>query len=1267
MAPTRRRASESSDKKDEPEMERSPKAHRLSNGSRASTSSSPDGSTTASPNESMNGYPAGAAMDEDREVDNEEQASGSKGKGKRRFIPDDKEANEEEEEEEEEDLPEKEKAEDFAEKARQMAELCREQEEEDRRMDDGEKDAADEENDAPRTKTKKGKKEKKEKDEKSRGSKKKSEAGVVLKINVSNFMCHRKLTVPLCKQVNFINGRNGSGKSAILAALQICLGAKAHLTHRAKKMTDFIRHGWKGDAVLEVTLLNTEHGFMFEEYGESITIRRTIKQPSGGGFALVGADGAVKSKEKSELTRLLDTLNIQVDNPCAVLDQENSKKFLQGSESDKYAFFMKATDLERIHADSLETGRSISTMKAGHHDAVSMLPKYQEIVRQLKLELKEYENLRELKEKINRLQEQTVWAHVNVFEEAVAEHEEAIKERNAEVEKGQEKIAQLGKEIEDTLASKEEVKARYDTRVDEITRLKKVALEAGKQLVDAQAPLLQLRTQRSTLEGEKRDKTAAKSLAARKVKAAREAAKRSASDQREKTLLGQIQQTEDSLSVVASMLEQRGGEEKMFQLGQAVHRAQDAAGKARQDYDNSSHELVALKQELRSLETEKFDPLRAMAPFMPGLVRKISQEARQFSSPPVGPIGASIQLKEECQEFRACIEGHLSRNLNNFVVSCQQDKTRLMAVVRSYRGSYRGSDKNFPLPTIIVQAPQARYRPPQNPPGYLQIMQAINVNNDQAFNSLVDQCSIEKNCLFATKEEAEKACLRGRSGSYQRMPHGMFEAYYPSQGGKSCSKFNVSDGNVQTRMNIVDTRRHKSVLGVDEGTQKQEIRAQIQQTNAVVEQLRAIADAEARTAKAAETAMRTEEQERFRLDDQSKKFSIERTKLANQLMALQAKKNDSSDPTEELERDLEVATEELDGVLAELATMEGQIREIAAQVEPFKQAKEAAKKAHKEAGDAASTVQEEFEDSEQVVNNLRNKINRVQGWVAKISADVQTLSRDKDKNQADLEKTLEKANLYMTNMRAKDGLEWDGVRVESRGLTVEQLEHKVQVSRKRYEKEREKRCKRSKTKEEVESQLLQAYNLFKEKEKLADTLEGNMEMLSNERNQRTRRWRQMRDFVARQTSRLFDAYLQEKGASGEVRFDNECQTLGLTYQKDSSDNASQCSDVKLLSGGERSFATLALLLALGQSHECPFRVMDEFDVFMDAMSRNIAIKQVIEFAKRDSSRQFILITPQDLSSVTASDACKIIKMQPPRKGDHNQTTLEETLGGGGAP
>ncbi len=48
--------------------------------------------------------------------------------------------------------------------------------------------------------------------------------------------------------------------------------------------------------------------------------------------------------------------------------------------------------------------------------------------------------------------------------------------------------------------------------------------------------------------------------------------------------------------------------------------------------------------------------------------------------------------------------------------------------------------------------------------------------------------------------------------------------------------------------------------------------------------------------------------------------------------------------------------------------------------------------------------------------------------------------------------------------------------------------------------------------------------------------------------------------------------------------------------------------------------------------------MDEFDVFMDAMSRNIAIRQVIEFARKDNSRQFILITPQ-VCIVSYTNSC----------------------------
>lgn len=45
-------------------------------------------------------------------------------------------------------------------------------------------------------------------------------------------MCHDALEVTLNPNVNFIIGRNGSGKSAILTALTVGLGARANITSR---------------------------------------------------------------------------------------------------------------------------------------------------------------------------------------------------------------------------------------------------------------------------------------------------------------------------------------------------------------------------------------------------------------------------------------------------------------------------------------------------------------------------------------------------------------------------------------------------------------------------------------------------------------------------------------------------------------------------------------------------------------------------------------------------------------------------------------------------------------------------------------------------------------------------------------------------------------------------------------------------------------------------------------------------------------------------
>ena len=83
-------------------------------------------------------------------------------------------------------------------------------------------------------------------------------------------------------------------------------------------------------------------------------------------------------------------------------------------------------------------------------------------------------------------------------------------------------------------------------------------------------------------------------------------------------------------------------------------------------------------------------------------------------------------------------------------------------------------------------------------------------------------------------------------------------------------------------------------------------------------------------------------------------------------------------------------------------------------------------------------------------------------------------------------------------------------------------------------------------------------------------------------------------YISFMTNSNFDDILNKKGSSGSIKFNHNEKTLDLIVQKDNKDEHSKTADVKALSGGERSFTTLALLLALGECLETPFRVMGKY-------------------------------------------------------------------------
>jgi len=98
---------------------------------------------------------------------------------------------------------------------------------------------------------------------------------------------HRHLKVDLSPGVNFVVGKNGSGKSAIVMALQAGLGCKASASGRnSNTYKNNIMNGCD-TANIKITLANGgTDPFKFEEFGDSITVEHRLERHGAGSYHL---------------------------------------------------------------------------------------------------------------------------------------------------------------------------------------------------------------------------------------------------------------------------------------------------------------------------------------------------------------------------------------------------------------------------------------------------------------------------------------------------------------------------------------------------------------------------------------------------------------------------------------------------------------------------------------------------------------------------------------------------------------------------------------------------------------------------------------------------------------------------------------------------------------------------------------------------------------------------------------------------------------------
>lgn len=70
-----------------------------------------------------------------------------------------------------------------------------------------------------------------------------------------------------------------------------------------------------------------------------------------------------------------------------------------------------------------------------------------------------------------------------------------------------------------------------------------------------------------------------------------------------------------------------------------------------------------------------------------------------------------------------------------------------------------------------------------------------------------------------------------------------------------------------------------------------------------------------------------------------------------------------------------------------------------------------------------------------------------------------------------------------------------------------------------------------------------------------------------------------------------------RGYDGELRFDSDKSTLDVSVvPRDKNENNKGCGAASL-SGGERSYLTVAFLISLWSCIDHPFYFLDEYDVF----------------------------------------------------------------------
>ncbi|XP_012944778.1 structural maintenance of chromosomes protein 6 [Aplysia californica] len=1032
-------------------------------------------------------------------------------------------------------------------------------------------------------------------------------AGVIKRVSMSNFMCHDRLDVVLGSHVNFIVGRNGSGKSAVMTALVLGLGGKASVTSRGNAVKNFVKSG-KRSAWVEVVLNNKgKDSYKPHIYGGKIVVHRRFTVEGASSYNIKSEKGQHISDKSHELARITDHLNIQVDNPVSILNQDTSRNFLNSkSATDKFKFFMKATQLEQMSSDYDQVRRKKEGAKQIILDKEQTLPGMRSEVREWETKFKNMTALSELKVKVKHLKHEMAWALVNQKERGLRPMEKTLSNEMEALPRFQKKVEDSKRQVEGWEVRHKEVQERLIECSEEVKSLEPVLQEKKRDIQKAKERLQPIQIKLKECERELAVTRRDRKQCQERIEELRTAASHDYEAER-KQREEQIAKLEGQLEKLS--LELRVKEHSVEQFRGAVAKNKSDLAAIEAQLKSREHRLRTVENTLGDLRRAKDDRLLRFGAWMPAVLEKIRQNSRKFHRVPIGPLGVCFDLLDS--KWAMAVETCLRGLVSSFVCHDHHDERLLLSFFSVCPRSRR--------PTVIISAfsdhPYNVTSTRCQSDRYQCVLDVLKCDDPMVVNTLIDQRTIERVVLIEDSGEARTVM--------QRHPPRNARECFTLEGDQVYSEPTFryySNDKMSVKFLMADVAEQVKALERDQDHLTKERARLIEQ------------------ARSSKYEMGRNQQEEKKLLTQCNKNKEQAARIDYDIKELRNMEDplpvDVTALEEEVrgfgEKEVELKTR-AEGLLDEKRVAETDMAAV-------KESYAAVEASVREKSDCGIPLREEISQAQVEVEKARNERKHYLAKLKEQERKIQLLDADIEKYKSDLESDRAKATEICPPIATK--------------RTDSSIENEIRQIQRRVEEE-----------EEVHGNEREVMETYKGKKERYDQVMGEVRQLRNylskldevmERRQEA--YLKMRKDIASRTKYYFIILLFQRKYGGKMMFDFDKKTLDILVKTEGGVKVDQAEgkDLKALSGGERSFSTVCFILSLWEAMEAPFRCLDEFDVFMDMVNRQVSMDMMLETADMHKDMQFVFLTPQDMRSLRKIDNVKIFRMPDPER---SQKTL----------